>query len=83
MSEEEKPDNTQFSIGYTDQSQAMMVIFVPLKTYSDSPDGTALLRGKMDEAKAIGLMRIQQMRQKKETISGIIKPNGQVPLGVQ
>ncbi len=77
MSEEEK-----FSYGFSDESQGMMVIFVPLKKYSEDQDGTAMLRGKLDEIKALCLMRIQEFRMKKNQ-NGLIKPtNGPANLSV-
>ena len=76
------PDDTQFSIGFTDPTNRVMVVFVPIQAYSENMDGTALLRGKFDEAKQIALMKIQELRQKKQQ-AGLIKPvNGSIPLNV-
>jgi hypothetical protein len=78
---EEKQDRNRFAIGYTDLSEDVLVIFVPLRSYSEDLDGTALLRGKLDEAKSICLLRIQEMRSKRAT-AGLIKPMNCTPLQV-
>ena len=83
MDNNELPDKNKFSVGFSDQSMEVMLVFIPLKFYADNEDGTALLRGKLDEAKSIALLNIQEMR-KRKLAAGLIKPtNGQVPLAVQ
>jgi hypothetical protein len=84
---EEKADKTKFAIGYADPEAELMVIFVPIKHYSEIEDGTALVRGKLQEATGVILLKIQELRNKKSAV-GIIKPiNGSqrppnIPLNV-
>lgn len=76
MSEEPK----DFAIGFTDETKETMLLFIPIRAYTDHPDGTALLRGKLEEAKQIALLHIQENRKRKE-LNGLVKP-GTIPLKV-
>lgn len=78
MSDAEK---VEFEFGFSDESKDVMVVFIPLKALADDEDGTAIVRGKLDEVKAMALMEIQQKRAKKMA-SGVITPNGFKPHAV-
>jgi len=61
-----------FEFGFQDATQQVMIVFIPLQRYADdSMNGTAILRGKLDELKSIALLKIQEMRRKKDTL-GVI-----------
>ncbi len=80
MSEEQKDDNimspTIFKLGYDNSTDPnVMLINIPLSGCADDMEyGTSILRGKLDEIKAIALKIIQTKREKKKSLAGIIKP---------
>jgi hypothetical protein len=58
------------------QEPTMMFIAIPLELCAnDRENGTALLRGKLDEAKQIALSALQAKRAKKAH-AGIVRPGG-------
>lgn len=73
------PERTEFAIGYDGPDQDVMVVFVPIKHYADHVDGSALVRGKMEEARGIALLKLQEIRNRK-LATGVIRPlNGDQP----
>jgi hypothetical protein len=70
-------DKECFGIGYNDNQMEVMVISIPLKRLADDFDnGTALLRGKVDEIKQIALSEIKRLRARKVATEGIIRVPG-------
>lgn len=74
-------EKTEFELGWDGEEKNVMVVFIPIKALSENMNyGTALLRGRMEEIKAMALLNIQERRAKKQRV-GIIQGNGQ-PLHV-
>jgi len=67
---------TEFRVGYDDiRDPKVMIINIPLQFVADNPEfGTALLRGKLEEAKQIALNLVSNKRIKKQQETGLIKP---------
>lgn len=65
----------QFRIGYdNDKDPQVMVFNVPLQRLAeDLEEGSALLRGKLDEAKQIALNLIKMKRERKK-MQGLVRP---------
>lgn len=87
MSEDEKTENgvdkalmseTDFRVGYdNDKDPNVMVFNVPLKRCADDLEyGSAILRGKLEEAKQIALNIIKVKRDRKKQMTGLARPNG-------
>ena len=75
---------TDFRIGYDNDNDPDVMIFnVPLKRCADDIEyGSAILRGKLEEAKQIALTLIKAKRDKKKMLTGLARPGGgRIPLG--
>ena len=91
MSDEVKKDEldeglmntTDFRIGYDKTDDPDVMVFnVPLKRCAEDLEyGSALIRGKLDEAKQIALKLITAKRERRKMLTGLAKP-GRSPLGV-
>jgi len=77
QAEDSLMSDTEFRLGYdNEQNPKIMVINVPIQWCTDNPEnGTAFLRGKLDEAKQIALKIIQAKRMKAAQQKGILKPS--------
>ena len=73
---EEDIRETNFTVSTNDQlNPTFMVITIPLKRCADDMDeGSFLIRGGMEEAKAMALTQLRNIRVKKSKMNGIIKP---------
>ena len=78
------PDKENFQIGFDhNQNPAVMIISVPILKYSlDLEGGSAMLRGRLDEAKIVGLKVMGNIRKAKQN-GGLVVPANNVKLSVQ
>lgn len=69
---------SEFRIGFDNEKDPKaMIINLPIQWCVDNPEiGTALIRGKLDEAKQIALNHVHNKRLRKAHAAGILKPNG-------
>ena len=82
MNEENKNDplmsETDFRVGYDNEKDPNVMVFnVPLKACAENLEyGSALVRGKLDEAKQIALRIISEKRMRKAKQTALFTPNG-------
>lgn len=68
--------STQFRIGYDNQIDPKVMVFnIPLeRCAADLEEGSALVRGKLEEAKQIALNLIKAKRERKKMLGGLTRP---------
>jgi hypothetical protein len=85
MADREFGNKEQIVFGW-DETGEVMLVSIPINTLAaDLENGTALIRGKLDEVKGLAMQAVKMVRMKKQA-SGVISPDGRPvinpPLGV-
>jgi hypothetical protein len=78
MQADEFASAQSFRVGYdNEQDPNYMLVNIPIQGLTeDMENGSALLRGKMDELKQIVLGHIVRKRQRRAKLQGILNPGG-------
>ena len=68
-----EPSRDKAGVAFDNDGPLVMIVTLPLDAYAKDPEnGSALLRGKLEEAKAIALAQLQKIRAK-DAQGGLIK----------